>query len=113
MDIRFWIVAPVAAVVLALFGLYFWGLRKFGHTFLRYPWALTVGLSMGVGNILWNMIASFVFLRLPVWRNEAGGFSPFFTTRLKSYRREGYAPRLVNYLIGAIQRFDPDHFGDA
>lgn len=110
MDIRFWLVAPVAAVALTLFALYHWGLRKFGHTLLRYPWALTVGLCMGVGNVIWNLIASFVFLRPPVWLNEDGKLSPFFTTRLKAYRKEGFAPRLVNYLIGAIHKYDPGHF---
>lgn len=115
MDIRFWIVAPVAAVALALFALYHWGLRKLDHmlgakALLIVPWALLVGLPMGIMNVVWNLVASFVFLRSPVWFNEDGGFSPFFTTRLKAYRKEGFARQLVNYLIGAIQRYDPEHF---
>ena len=111
-DVRFWLVAPVAAFVILIFGLYFWGLRKgFGGSWVKYPWALFVGLPMAIGNIGWNVIfASFVFMRPPVWKNESGEFSPFFTTRLKAYRLAG-SSRLVDYFIGAIQIFDPDHFG--
>lgn len=103
----------MATPALIAFALYFWGLRRFGHTALRYPWALTVGLTMGLLNVTWNLLSSLIFLRLPVWRNESGALSPFFTTRLKAYRRDSYAPILTGFLIAVISFFDPDHFGGA
>lgn len=109
-DIRFWLTAWLAAAVLLIFGLYFWGRRQFGHTVLQYPWALFVGLPMAIGNMAYNIVvATFVFWRLPVWSNTEGGLSPFFTTRLKEYRRHG-SSRLVEYIASCINDFDPGHF---
>lgn len=109
-NLRFMLTGPAAFITLALFGLYFWGLRLIGKTLLRYPWALLVGVPFAISNIIYNVVfASFVFWRFPVWLNTRGQFSPFFTTRIKSYRREAEDP-LVEYLAGAINRFDPGHF---
>lgn len=112
-DILFWLTGPVAALVLLCFGLYFWGRRRFGHTALQYPWALLVGLPMAIGNVGYNVIfATFVFQKLPPLRNAEGRISPYFTTRLNHYRRRGESARLVNYLVAAINEFDPGHFAD-
>jgi hypothetical protein len=111
-DMRFWATAPLAAMVLVLFATYFWGRRQFGLTVWAYPWAILVGIPLAIGNLTYNVIvATFVFSRLPVWRNTEGGFSPFFTTRIKAYRRAG-STRLVEYLAACINDFDPGHFAD-
>lgn len=110
-DLRFWALAWLAVPPLVLFALYFWGRRRIGDGLLQYPWALAVGLPMAVGNVAFNvLVASLIFLRLPVWRNGDGAFSPYFTTRIKHYRRAGIESRLCDYLAAVINLYDPGHF---
>lgn len=111
-DLRFWCLAPLAVPPLILFAVYFWGRRRVGDGWLQYPWGLLVGLPMAVGNVYFNVIvATLIFGRLPVWRNGEGEFSPFFTTRIKRYRRDGVEPRLSGYMASVINIYDPGHFG--
>lgn len=113
-DVLFWLTAPVAGFAVLIFGLYFWGLRRWGHTVARYPWGLTAGVAMVVANVAYNVVVgSIVFRSLPPWRNASGGFSPFFTTRLKLYRQTGRDAVLVAYLEAVINKFDPGHFSAA
>lgn len=65
------------------------------------------GLLTAVTNPLYNVfVASFIFLRPPVWRNDDGRFIPFFTTRLKANR----GSPLVEHLVQVINSYDPGHF---
>ncbi|MDX5370197.1 MAG: hypothetical protein LPL29_12565 [Alphaproteobacteria bacterium] len=109
---RWLICGPFVAVVLALFALYFTGRRKWGldRRPVEWIWAALVGLPMAVANIvLLNMIlATFIFLRPPVWQNTRGEFSPFFTTRIKAYRREG-SP-LADHIAQVVNTWDEGHF---
>jgi len=99
--IRHLLVGPISFVMLVAFGLYFWGLRTFGHTVLKYPWALLVGLPMGIMNFFYNtIIGTFIWLDLP----REGGY----TGRIKRHQADGN--QMADHLARMINEFDPDHF---
>ena len=109
MYFRYLICAPFTLMTLAAFALYF-GVRNAGYFRNGLPmilWGATAGLLTAVTNPLYNVfIASFVFLRQPVWFNDSGRFSPFLTTRLKANRGDP----LVEHLVRVINSYDPGHF---
>ena len=110
MDIRrrYHLVAPLTSLGLFFFCLYYRFLPK---NVLKYPWALTAGLATAVTNVLYNiLVATFVFWRPPVWKNESGEFSPFFTTRLKYYRKHNIEPEITQEYMRRINECDPGHF---
>ena len=103
-NLRFMLTGPAAFITLALFGLYFWGLRLIGKTLLRYPWALLVGVPFAISNIIYNVVfASFVFWRFPVWLNTRGQFSPFFTTRM-GLGGSGLGLAIVHQMVTQVLR---------
>ena len=112
MYFRYLLCAPFTLIALGAFALYF-GVRNAGYFRKGLPmilWGATAGVLTAATNPLYNVfIASFVFLRPPVWFNESGQFSPFLTTRLKAYRKEGPS-FLVDHLVTVINSYDPGHF---
>lgn len=71
---RYLLAAPAIIGVLALFGLYHWGLRNgMDRPVLKQLWGVAIGLPMGIGNVLFNvLIGTWIFWKLPPMRNADG-----------------------------------------
>lgn len=113
--IRFLIAGPFAAIALMVFGFYFVGLRDWGlrDSWLKYPWALVFGTCAGIANVSWNLIgATFVFWKLPVFRDEDGNLSMFFTTRINKYRKEGTDKDMADLYAKLVNQWVPGHFSE-
>jgi len=111
--LRFLLAAPFAAIALIIFGWYFtglnhWGMRKGPQ---KYVWGLLFGTPMALANMTWNLIfATFVFWKLPPFKDDEGKFSVFFTTRIKKYRKEGTDIDMANLYAKLVRDWDPGHF---
>jgi hypothetical protein len=112
---RFSIAGPFAALALFMYGSYFvgyddWGIR---NSWLKWPWIIVFGTLAVIANVSWNLIgASFVFLRPPVFRDEDGNLSLFFTTRITKYRKEGIDKDMSDLYAKLINQWVPGHFED-
>ncbi len=111
--LRFLLLGPIALIPITIFALYFTGLNRWGirNSWLKYPWALLVGLPMAITNSIWNIIfATFIFWSLPPLRNASGDISLFFTTRIKSYLASGTNKDLALVFATIVNYWDKDHF---
>lgn len=111
--LRFLIAGPFAALALLTYGFYFVGYRDWGFrdSWLKWPWILAFGSLAGIANVSWNLIgASFVFLKPPVFRDNEGNFSLFFTTRIAKYRENGIDKDMADVYAKLVNQWVPGHF---
>ncbi len=118
---RYYLAFPLTLIAVMLYGSYTmpreWLKKIFGDKSVLYYttllFLLPFGLIAGITNLIYNFtVGSFVFGEWPVMKNEKGGFSPFFTTRIKSYLN---GTHLIKHIVGMkyahlVNKVDPGHF---